>query len=90
MSGGAVEKAAPRAAPLALERILARARAAGEEAVAFAEDRPIAGAALAEAVDGFAAALISSSVCVSESGRLTTRSQRDSATAKPPGTSRPR
>ena len=62
MSGGAGEKAAPRAAPLVLERILARARAAGEAAVAFAEDRPIAGAALAEAVEGFAAALIARGV----------------------------
>ena len=34
--------------------------------------------------------LISSSVWVSESGRLTTRSQSDSATGKPPGTSRSR
>ena len=62
MSGGVGAKAAARAAPLVLERILARARAAGEEAVAFAEDRRIAGAALADAVDGFAAALIARDV----------------------------
>ena len=57
-AGGAAEVRAP----LVLERVLARARAAGEEAVAFAGDRPIAGAALAAAADGLAAALLARGV----------------------------
>jgi acyl-CoA synthetase (AMP-forming)/AMP-acid ligase II len=54
------------AAPLVLDRVLARARAAGDQPVVYEGDRPLAGAALAAAVDGFAAALLARGVVAGE------------------------